>query len=368
MSKKELFKEKLKIKIPVPDSRYVSILNRPLTLGFLGFIILAALFSVLIYQRHLILKQTEKKAAYDMVNTARNKLQEVLAFSSSATKIMSFFIDNDGKVRNFDSVAAQILSTNKDIDVLELAPDGVIQYVYPLKGNENIIGYNILKDPVRNKEAFKAIAKNEMFFSGPFELRQGGFGIVGRLPVFRKGKFWGFSATVVKMSTLLKAAGIDSTTNSGYYFQLSKFNPDTKEEEFFIPHYKRPSGNYAISVNVPNGDWKLSVEPAGGFKGSTNLYIFAVMGFLFSVMGGIFIFIVVGRPDALDKLVREGTRQLKESEENYKVLFQKSPLPLWIYDLETFKFLEVNDAAVNLYGYSREEFLQMQVTDIRPEE
>jgi len=368
MSKKELFKEKLKIKIPVPAGTPASILNRPLTLGFLGFIILAALFSVLIYQRHLILKQTEKKAAYDMANAARNKLQETLAFSSSATKIMSFFIDNDGKVKNFDSVAAQILSTNKDIDVLELVPDGVIQYVYPLKGNESIIGYNILKDPARNKEAFRAIAKNEMFFSGPFELRQGGFGIVGRLPVFRRGKFWGFSATVVKMSTLLKAAGIDSATKSGYYFQLSKFNPDTKKEEFFIPHYKKPSGNYAISVNVPNGDWKLSVEPAGGYKGSTNLYIFAVMGFLFSVMGGIFIFIVVGRPDALDKLVRERTRQLEESEENYKVLFQKSPLPLWIYDRETFKFLEVNDAAVNLYGYSREEFLQMQVTDIRPEE
>jgi len=250
MPKNSFFTQKQK-DLPQLPGRPASILNRPVTLGISAFIILAALFSILIYQRHLILKQAEKKAAYDMANAARTKLQEALAFSSSAAKIMSFFIDNDGKVSNFDSVAAQILSTNKDIDILELVPNGVIQYVYPLKGNENIIGYNILKDPARNKEAFKSIEKNEMFFSGPFELRQGGMGIVGRLPVFRQGKFWGFSATVVKMSTLLKAAGIDSTTKTGYYFQLSKVNPDTKEEEFFIPHGKGSPGNYAISVNVP---------------------------------------------------------------------------------------------------------------------
>jgi PAS domain S-box-containing protein len=354
--------------LPSIPGRTAGILNRPFALGMLAFFILAALFSILIYQRHLILKQTEKKAAYDMANATRNKLQEALAFSSSAAKIMSFFVDNDGTVRNFDSVAAQILSTNRDIDILELVPDGVIQYVYPLKGNENIVGYNILKDPNRSKEAYKAIERNEMFFSGPYELRQGGVGIVGRLPVFRKGKFWGFSATVLKMSTLLKAAGIDSSARSGYAFQLSKLNPDTREEELFIPQGKEVSGDYAVSVNIPNGEWKLSVMPAGPGKGFTNLYLFAVIGFLFSVLGGIFVFIVAGRPEALDKLVKERTQQLKESEENYKVLFQKSPLPLWIYDLENFTFLEVNDAAVNVYGYSSDEFLRMKVTDIRPVE
>src|SRR5437867_7603192 len=41
---------------------------------------------------------------------------------------------------------------------------------------------------------------------------------------------------------------------------------------------------------------------------------------------------------------------------------------MWIYDLETLAFLEVNDAAVARYGYSRDEFLQMRLTDIRPPE
>jgi PAS domain S-box-containing protein len=41
---------------------------------------------------------------------------------------------------------------------------------------------------------------------------------------------------------------------------------------------------------------------------------------------------------------------------------------MWVFDRETLAFLEVNDAAVGLYGYSRQEFLAMKITDIRPPE
>ena len=97
-----------------------------------------------------------------------------------------------------------------------------------------MIGYNILLDSTRNKEAYKAIEKKQLFFAGPFKLRQGGMGVVGRLPVFRNNKFWGFSAVVIKMSTLFGAAGFDSSAKDGYYMQLSKINPETKEEEYFF--------------------------------------------------------------------------------------------------------------------------------------
>ncbi len=59
---------------------------------------------------------------------------------------------------------------------------------------------------------------------------------------------------------------------------------------------------------------------------------------------------------------------LRESEERYRVLFENSPSPMWVYDLETLEFLVVNDAAVKHYGYSREEFLGMTIKDIRPDD
>ena len=68
----------------------------------------------------------------------------------------------------------------------------------------------------------------------------------------------------------------------------------------------------------------------------------------------------------LEAQVRLQTANLQASEDKYKTLFYKSPLPKWIYDEETLRFLEVNDAAVRLYGYSQEEFLRMTLKDIRP--
>ncbi len=59
---------------------------------------------------------------------------------------------------------------------------------------------------------------------------------------------------------------------------------------------------------------------------------------------------------------------LRDSEERHRLLFESSPQPMWVYDLETLEFLAVNNAAVSHYGYSREEFLSMTIKDIRPEE
>jgi PAS domain S-box-containing protein len=59
---------------------------------------------------------------------------------------------------------------------------------------------------------------------------------------------------------------------------------------------------------------------------------------------------------------------LHASEERYKMLFEKSPLPKYIYDEETLQFLELNEAAIRLYGYTQEEFLKLTLADIRPAE
>ncbi len=74
---------------------------------------------------------------------------------------------------------------------------------------------------------------------------------------------------------------------------------------------------------------------------------------------------------ALNKLHAEIEQQLKivaESEKKYSNLFHLSPQPMWVYDLDTYRFLDVNDAAIKHYGYTREEFLAMTIRDIRPPE
>jgi PAS domain S-box-containing protein len=59
-------------------------------------------------------------------------------------------------------------------------------------------------------------------------------------------------------------------------------------------------------------------------------------------------------------------KELRDSNERYRLLFESNPQPMWAYDRETLAFLTVNDSAVQRYGYSREEFLSMTIKDIRP--
>ena len=71
----------------------------------------------------------------------------------------------------------------------------------------------------------------------------------------------------------------------------------------------------------------------------------------------------------LDVTVRKQIEEaLQQSEEQYRLLFQSNPHAMWVYDLETLRFLAVNDAAVEHYGYSREDFLRMTIEEIRPPE
>ena len=65
---------------------------------------------------------------------------------------------------------------------------------------------------------------------------------------------------------------------------------------------------------------------------------------------------------------KEAENALRDSETRYRQLFEANPHPMWVYDLDSLRFLAVNNAAVSSYGYSREEFLSMTIADIRPGE
>jgi two-component system cell cycle sensor histidine kinase/response regulator CckA len=61
-------------------------------------------------------------------------------------------------------------------------------------------------------------------------------------------------------------------------------------------------------------------------------------------------------------------REKREAEEQYRVLFDSNPEPMWVFDRKTLAFLAVNEAAIRHYGYTREEFARMTILDIRPAE
>lgn len=78
------------------------------------------------------------------------------------------------------------------------------------------------------------------------------------------------------------------------------------------------------------------------------------------------IWVVVTHENITDR--KQIEESLRQSEKQYRVLFEDNPHPMWVYDLNTLAFLAVNDAALRHYGYSRDEFLGMTIKDIRPPE
>ncbi len=70
--------------------------------------------------------------------------------------------------------------------------------------------------------------------------------------------------------------------------------------------------------------------------------------------------------DITDRM--DAQQRLEATELRYRLLFERNPLPFWVFDVATLRFVEVNEAACAQYGYTREEFLAMTILDIRPPE
>ncbi len=64
----------------------------------------------------------------------------------------------------------------------------------------------------------------------------------------------------------------------------------------------------------------------------------------------------------------KAARDLQRTQESFRALFEQHPHPMWVYDFDTLRFLEVNECAIARYGYSRQEFLSMTIAEIRPPE
>lgn len=91
---------------------------------------------------------------------------------------------------------------------------------------------------------------------------------------------------------------------------------------------------------------------------SPNQYLWLSLG-----KGALFVMVTA---IALYALIRSEDQRLKQSEKQYRSMYESNPNPMWIYEPGTLRFISVNDAAIAVYGYSAEEFRQRTILDIRP--
>lgn len=298
-------------------------MKRSLKIGLCVFAAALFLTQYLAYQHYRIAKAVETEHVTHELASVCKKLKKTLSHGLAATKTLAFIVERYGVPRDFDAVARDILESNKYIDALELTEKGVITHVYPLQGNEPAVGFDVLRDSIAGPEAYKAIEKGELFFAGPIKLKQGGIAVIGRLPIYLDGEFFGFSVVLIKLSTLLQSIGIDGYGNDHFNYQLSKINPITQKEEFFLPDFVDHENEASVFVEVPDGEWKLYVSPIHrGFIYDGTLS-FSLLGLVLSFMTGLFFYRWAGDPEKLNRLVEERTQELIASQNNSRTMLAR---------------------------------------------
>lgn len=328
---------------------------KPKLTGLLIFIILSIGVGFSIFQELQIINNNERREMVSILENLHQNIDQSLKSSYITALTLALTINDEGVPENFESISSKLLDSNNSVTAVQLVPDGVIKYIYPLKGNESALNVNLLKTPSLKHEALKSVINKKMYFAGPLILRQGGIGIVGRLPVYKKNNFWGFSAVIIKFEDLLKVSGINSIDTSKYFFQFSKRNPNSHKEEFFLPTNKDIYKNKKITTIIPDGNWKLYLIQKKENNHYHDLYLPSVLGFLCSLLFGAFVTILLKRPKKLEKIVSIQATKILDTEIKFKTIFDQAPIGIAVVDNKTGDYLEINKKFCDLIEYSEEE-------------
>lgn len=169
----------------------------------------------------------------------------------------------------FNQLASYMKKNKNVIEAYELAPNGIIEKAYPLKGNEKVIGMNTLELPERQKEANIARKSGEYTIAGPYELKQGGTGVLLFDPIYindgNEKKFWGFSILVLNWDAFLEELEVDKLEDATYHFKVWK--EGNKGKHVTIMSCGHSSLNHTLSVacEVPNDTWYFEIVPFQGW-------------------------------------------------------------------------------------------------------
>ncbi len=340
-------------------------LRNPKAAGVVAFLFLMLLTQSLTLQRYLLnLSHTEKENTVEL-NRVVDQLQFNLNFALSATRTLAFIVENFGVPNDFDSIAKRLIDDNQLVDGIQLLEGGIITEMYPLEGNEVVIGYNVVADPTRGKEVLMAAQKGEMYFAGPFELKQGGLGVVGRMPIKMETDSLAFAAVVVRLDKLLELSGM-SNKDTEFYYQLSKINPNTNEKEYFIESDLDFTESQVARLIVPFGEWQIYVKEKQGnyYEGLLSL---ALLGFLMSFAGGSLTFFLLERPSQLQNQVNKQSKLILENQRRFQALVENSLDSVAILGPDGSN-MYVSPSVTSVLGYSEEEIMKINLFEILHDE
>ena len=302
-------------------------------------------------QRH-ILSQLNSTTYGDRI---KNEIADGIGITDALEQTL---ISENGEIHQFDTIAGNLMSDS--IESVQLAPNGVVTDIYPDEGNE-AGKIDLLQDKDRKEISCYARDNHATITQGPFELKQGGYGIAVRNPVYLKDKsgqeyFWGFTIVILRVPDIFSDT-VSALSNFGYEYKILK--TDTPWSDTYKVVYQSDGQidhPVSYSFTVGDGTWKLEVTPKTGWRNNTLLIIisgmFLTISLLLSVLTRVWLiakehknkYKILARTDSLTNIYnRYGFDELAEK------IISKNPQTHFVaalLDIDDFKF--IND----IYGHS----------------
>ncbi len=254
-------------------------------------IIIAVLITGMMYRREVTVEKKQARTLEDTdMQLIKSAVDDYIYLTDSLAMLI---VETNGNIKDFNRLAEDIYDNKPAIQSVQLAPKGVVEYIYPEVGNE-AGKINLFEEPDRKEEAEYARDSGKTTVSGPMILRQGGNGIVVRRPVYlMNGKtqrsFWGFSIIVINVSQILEEVNISHFQELGYHYCLSYLDSDGKKQVLSKGgDVGRGADQY--TKKIYNKEWTVEVEPERGWvsKGKlTVMFLFLLMvALLFALYRG----------------------------------------------------------------------------------
>ncbi|MGB7950217.1 MAG: PAS domain S-box protein, partial [Candidatus Binatia bacterium] len=278
-------------------------------------------------------------------------------------------------VSEFHHLAKVLLAQQgtSGIRSIQLAKDTVVSHVYPLQGNQEAIGLELLKLPDQSPAVQRALDGKVTVVAGPVKLVQGGTALIGRTPIYLtpsggppySGIYWGLVTILIDDKAIFSAAGLSDNAEELQYALRGKDGTGAQGEVFFGDPSVFDSINPVLDMAIPGGTWQLTAVPLPGvLAASSNLWLLRIGGgLLAATAGALAYFLTVSHRRRAQQGLRETSRQ---AEAKFEALAENAQDLIVSADGRG-NIIYFNKAAQRVFGYAASEVVGQPLTLLIPD-
>ncbi|MGV3549761.1 bifunctional diguanylate cyclase/phosphodiesterase [Rhizobium sp.] len=173
--------------------------------------------------------------------------------------------------QRYSELGTRILQHETVIRNVAAAPDFVVSMIYPMKGNEKVIGLDYTKNEAQRAAAMKVRETRQLLLTGPVKLLQGGEAVIARFPVIQtlpdgSENFWGIVSAVFDLEKLYEASGLRGR-DLDIDVAIAVVRPGLQDASPFFGTVETLSDNpVSVTMRLGHEDWRLSAIPKGGWS------------------------------------------------------------------------------------------------------